>query len=428
LWLLALTVFISTPRKSSLFNEWYVRDTSKKIRAVKNAKAKAGERMSPLPPYGYRKDPGNPKRLVVDEESAAAVKRIFQLCIDGYGPAHIAAKMNDARLLIPSAYKYEHGIASKPRPNTDPNLWHPKTIHRILDAPEYLGHTVNFKTFTKSYKDTKTHRNPPEKQLVFENTHPAIIDQDTWDTVRKIRQHKRRSTKYGFPGLFPGVAFCVDCGSRLYYHTAKVKEKLVGSYSCSGYSKAYRTCTAHYITEKALEEAVLSQLRMLARFAIEDEHSFAQNIMEQSRQEAERDLAGKKKKLTKKNIRIGEIDALFERLYEDRVAGHLTDERFSRMSARYEAEQAGLREQTVTLEREIAAHVNEAHNVDKFIALAREVVEFPQLTTEIVNKFINRIDIHNPDNPHSKKNRRQRIDITYSFIGPVNIYDVMTPA
>ena len=225
----------------NLFNEWFVRNTSKKIRAVWQAKGKSGERLAVIPLYGYSKDPDNPKQLVIDEESAAVVQRIFRLSVEGFGPAQIARMLNGEHILNPSSYKYEHGILKKARPCKDPYFWNTTTVHKILDAPEYLGKTINFKTWTKSYKDKTIHQTPPEKQLVFEDTHPAIIDMETWEIVRKVREHKRRAPRYGNPGLFSGVAYCSDCGAKLYFHTRSIKNKwgtrYEGSYSCSEYRK-----------------------------------------------------------------------------------------------------------------------------------------------------------------------------------------------
>jgi len=199
-----------------LFNEWYVRNTSKKIRAVFQAKGKDGERLAVIPPYGYRKAEDDPKQLEIDEESAAVVRRIFRLSVDGQGPAQIARLLNSEHILNPNAYKYEHEIIKKARPCRDPYFWNTTTVHKILDAPEYIGMTVNFKTFTKSYKDKKQRLTPPEKQMVFEGTHPPIIDAETWEIVRRMREHKRRTPRYGNTGLFTGSAYCSDCGAKQY--------------------------------------------------------------------------------------------------------------------------------------------------------------------------------------------------------------------
>jgi len=225
------------------FNEWYLKSTSQKIRAVKQTQGKSGERRAVIPPYGYRKAEDNNKQLVIDEESAAVVRRIFRLSVEGNGPMQISRILNSERILNPSAYKYEHCIMSKPRPYKDPYFWNATTVHKILDAPEYLGQTINFKTWSKSYKDSHSRLNAPQNWYVFENTHPAIIDQETWDIVRRMRKHKRRAPRYGEAGLFTGVVYCSDCHNKLYFSTREIWNKArtisryEGSYSCSVYRK-----------------------------------------------------------------------------------------------------------------------------------------------------------------------------------------------
>ena len=253
--------------------------------------------------------------------------------------------------------------------------------------------------------------------MVFKNTHPPIIDEATWEVVRKTRQNKRRPIKYGLPGLFIGTLFCSDCGNKLYFHTAKVGEKLIGSYSCSEYRKIKKRCTAHYITEKSLEEAVLTHLRLIISIALDDEHKFAESMMDKSRRDVEKGLDEKKKILRKHRQRAHEIDSLFERLYMDNVNGKITDERFEKMSGNFEQEQTGLKETVEALEKEIANQENQAINVDRFLVMAREVAEVKELTPAIVNRFIQRILVHDPEVPRARKNRDQRIEIVYNFIG-----------
>jgi len=414
----------------NLFNEWFVRNTSKKIRAVWQAKGKSGERLAVIPPYGYRKDENNPKQLVIDEESAAVVRRIFRLSVEGYGPAQIARTLNAEHLLNPSAYKYEHGIMQKARPCKDPYYWNTTTVHKILDAPEYLGQTVNFKTWSKSYKDSKPRLNPPEKQMIFENTHPVIIDPETWEIVRKVREHKRRAPRYGEPGIFSGAAYCSDCGNKLYFHTrivwnkAKTQSRLEGSYSCSAYRKGVqyqegRACTCHFIREAVLEEIVLEELRELLRFVSRHEKRFVRLVMDKSAQEQKRETAAKKKAAEKNRRRIAEIDTLIERLYVDNVSGKVTDERYEKMSAKFEAEQAALIETLDLLETEIAEQDNQAAGVDRFLDTVRRYTEIETLTPAIVHEFIDRIIIYEPE--QARGNRRQKVEIVYHKIGKIDL-------
>lgn len=413
----------------NVFNEWFVRSTSKKIRAVWQSKGKSGERLAVIPKYGYRKDPEDNKRWILDDEAAEVVKRIFRLNVEGYGPAQIARMMNEAHLLNPSAYKYEHGILKKPRPCKDPYYWNTTTIHKILDAPEYLGHTVNFKTYTKSYKDNKCRFNASEDWLIFEDTHPAIIDGETWEIVRKMRQHKRHTPRHGIQGLFSGMVYCSDCDSKLYYSTreiwnkAKTQSRLEGAYSCSVYRKQTqyqhkRSCTAHYISEVSLGQLVLEELRELLSFASRYEKQFVRLVMDKSVQEQKRDMSAKKKAAAKHRQRIEEIDGLFERLYVDNANGKITDERYEKMSVKFEAEQAELKEVVTALEQEIAEQERQSVNVDKFLKVVRRYTEIEELTPAIVHEFIDRIVIHEPE--QARGDRVQKVDIIYNNIGAVD--------
>jgi len=310
----------------------------------------------------------------------------------------------------------------------DPYFWNSPTVHKILDAPEYLGQTINFKTWTKSYKDNKCRFNPPENQLVFENAHPAIIDDETWDIVRKMRQHKRRVPRYGNPGLFSGVVYCSDCDAKLYFHTRALKTqsgtRYEGAYSCSEYRKevqyqGQRRCTCHYIREKLLEQLVLEELRDLLSFVTRNEKRFVRLVMDKSKQEQNHELAAKKKTLAKHRKRIGELDTLIERLYVDNVNGKVTDERYEKMSAKFEAEQAGLTETLDVLESEIAEMDGQAVNVDKFLDMVHRTTEIEKLTPTIIHEFIDRIIIHEPEG--TRGNRRQKVEIVYNRIGKIDL-------
>ncbi len=415
-----------------LFNEWFVRNTSKKIRAVKQLQGKAGERLAVIPPYGYRKAGDNPKQLEIDEESAAVVRRIFRLSVDGLGPAQIARQLNGENLLNPSSYKYEHGIMSKPRPCKNPYFWNTTTVHKILDAPEYLGKTINFKTWSKSYKDNRPRLNAPENQLVFDDTHPAIIDEETWAIVRRMREHKRRTPRYGENGLFSGSVYCSDCGAKLYFHTrivwnkAKTKSRLEGSYSCSEYRKDVqymdekRLCTCHFIREAVLEEVVLQDLRDLLAFVTHNEKRFVRLVMDKSAQEQKRETAAKRKALAKHRQRVAEIDKLIERLYVDNASGKVSDERYAKMAGNFEAEQAALIQTVDALEAEIAGQEETADSIDKFLATVRRyTTEIDKLTPAIVHEFIDRIIIYEPE--QARGNRRQKVEIVYHRIGKIDL-------
>jgi hypothetical protein len=403
---------------------------------VKQAKGKAGERLAVLPPYGYRKAEDKHKQLVIDEESAAVVRRIFRLSVDGHGPAQIARMLNGEHLLNPSAYKFEHGILSKARPCKDPYYWNTTTVHKILDAPEYLGITINFKTYSKSFKDNRSHQNPPEKQLVFEDTHPAIIDIDTWEIVRRMREHKRRSPRYGDNGLFSGTVYCSDCGAKLYFSTrviwnkARTQARYEGAYSCSEYRKdvqyqnTSRACSCHYIRESALEQLILDDLRELLQFIKRNEKQFVRLVMDKTGQELKKEAVAKKKALTKTMKRIEELDRLIQRLYIDNVNGKVNDERYEKMSSNFEEEQTALTESACLLESEIRQQEESADGIDRFLGTVRKyTTEIEKLTPAIVHEFIDRIIVHEPTS--ARINRRQKVEIIYHRIGKINLEELL---
>ncbi|MDR0862297.1 MAG: DUF4368 domain-containing protein, partial [Oscillospiraceae bacterium] len=340
--------------------------------------------------------------------------------------------------LNPSAYKHEHGILKKPRPMKDPYNWNTTTVHKILDAPEYLGITINFKTYSKSYKDKRSRMNPEENRLVFEGTHPAIIQSETWEIVRRMREHKRRAPRYGNPGLFSGAAYCSDCGGKLYYHTreiwnkARTQVRYEGSYSCAAYRKdvqyqTERLCTCHYIREIQLEQLVLDELRELLSYAARDEKEFTRRVMEQSRTEQADGAAAKLKAAKEQRRRVNELDTLFERLYEDRAAGKITEERFEKLSAKYEDEQAALKERLTAAEREIADAERRTANTDRFLELVRRYTAgIEKLTPAIVHEFIDKVIVHEPES--KRKNREQKIEVIYNNIGALCLSDTVENA
>jgi len=332
----------------------------------------------------------------------------------------------------PNTYKYEREILKKARPCKNPYFWNTTTVHKILDAQEYCGVTVNFKTFSKSYKDNKARLNPPEKQMVFEDTHPPIIDAETWAIVRRMREHKRRTTRHGESGLFSGSAYCSDCGAKLYFHIRQVwnREKTQshneGSYSCSEYRKDSqylsneRKCTCHYIRESILEQLVLDDLRELLTFVSKNEKRFVGLIMDKSRQEQTRETTAKKKTLAKQRRRIEEIDMLIERLYVDNANGKVPDDRYEKMYSKFESEQTAPIQAHEALETEIGVQEEAVDSIDKFLTtVSRYTTEIEKLTPAIVHEFISKIIIHEPE--QARGNRRQKVDIIYHRIGKIDL-------
>lgn len=397
----------------NIMNEFHAKNTSKKIRAVVQAKGKSGKRLGVIPPYGYRKDENG--ALIIDEVSAKVVQRIFAMYVSGVNAGTIASTLSSEHLLIPSAYKYEHGIVSKPRACKDPYFWNATTIHKLLDTQEYLGDTVNFKTYSNSYKDSKSRENGKENRLIFKGTHPAIISEETWEIVQKMRGHKRRYNSYGKQGLFSGTLFCSDCGEKLYFNISRTPSKLVNQYSCSTYRRAQGKCTAHYIREDTLAELVLTDLRKLLGFVRRYEKQFVRLVMDRSLTEQNREMQSKRKSLDKLNKRVAEIDTVIENLYIDKANGKISEERFDKMADRFEAEQAELKTQVDTLQADLSELEQESVNVDKFLAVVRKYTEVKELTPAIIHEFIDKIIIHQPDSP--RKNRVQKVEIIYNNIG-----------
>jgi len=404
----------------NIINEWYARDTSKKIRAVKHSKGQAGEPMSSNPPYGYMKDPENPKHFVIDEEAAEVVRMIFQLCIDGKGPSQIAKILEQDKVLTPTHYEISKGRKAITRPPKDPYAWCDPIIARILDRMEYIGHTVNFKTYKKSYKQHKKLHNDPDKWLIFENTHEPIIDESVFETVQKLRENKKRPTRLGEIPMLSGLVVCADCGSKLYYHRGKNRTRDEEHYCCSKYRHRTDACTAHYIRSVVLEKLVLENMRRVIGFVTQHEERFLQKIMDNSVQERKQVMAVKQRKLIAAKSRIQELDLLFKRIYEDNFKGKLSDDRFIKLSAEYEAEQKDLQSTAAALEMELSEQEKQTVNVDRFVKMVRKHVGMKELTPELLHEMIEKIVIHAPDKSSGK--RTQQVDIHYSFgIGIIDL-------
>ena len=293
----------------NIINEWYAKDTSKKIRAVMKSKGEAGEHLCTNPPYGYRKDPENKKRWIIDPEAAEVVKRIFALCLDGYGPSQIARILKDDKVITPTIHFQQTGRATRNAPPDNPFNWTGDTIADILERPEYQGHTVNFKTYKQSYKSKKTCNNPEEKWLVFENTHEAIIDADTWARVQELRKNKRRPTRTGKTNMFSGIVRCADCGEKLYYCTSRNFEARQDHFVCStSRLKGKEVCATHFIRAVVLERGVLAHMRMTIACVANHEEQFRKAMGAKQKAEAKRELAAKRRQLTQAERRIEELD------------------------------------------------------------------------------------------------------------------------
>lgn len=403
----------------NIINEWYAKDTSKKIRAVMKVKGNAGEHLTTNAPYGYMKDPANPKQWVRDNDAANVVYDIGLYVMDGYGPSQIARLLKQRKILTPAAYYESKGINCNVKPQDDPYGWNASTVAHILDRwREYLGHTVNFKTTKKSYKSKKKIQNPESEWVIFENTHEPIWTESIADAVRLARQTRRRPTKMGEMGMFSGMMFCADCGSIMYQCRATGFRREQEYYLCAGYRKSRDICgSTHSIRTVILEELILQNLCKVVSYAREQEDQFVKMVMDMDEKERSKGLAKKKKLLIDAEKRISELDRIFKHLYEDNITGKLTDERFKKLSADYEAEQAALQTQANSLREEIQEEESKCANVERFLSIVRKYTEIPELTPHILHEFVEKIVVHAATDPHSKTNRKQEVDIYYKGIG-----------
>jgi DNA invertase Pin-like site-specific DNA recombinase len=400
----------------NIINEWYAKDTSKKIRAVFRNKGMSGQRLSGVPPYGYIK--GESGQLLIDEETAPVVKMIFQLCVEGNGTGKIARILQEREIPTPGTIRFQRaGLTGKYHPDA-PCSWRNETISGILAQDAYLGRTTNFKTYKPSFKSKRTVFNPPEKRVTFENTHPAIIDLDTWEIVQKNRAQRRRPMKCDIVDKFSGLVVCYDCGQRLYHSWEASRPHEQESYICGTYRKRGKPCTAHFIRVVVLETLVLQNLQRIVAYAQEDEDEFVRRVMENKLAVQRTEQEQSKRKLEKQQRRITELDAIIQKLYEDNVKGKLTDERFAKLSATYEAEQAELERSTESLQNIVEAAEMQSVNIKSFLKIVKKYTEPTELTPQLLHEFVDKIVVHEADK--SSGHRIQRIDIHYNFIGEID--------
>lgn len=409
----------------NIINEWYAKDTSKKIRAVMKVKGNAGEHLTTLAPYGYMKSPENKKRWIKDPETAQVVYEIGLYVMDGYGPTQIAKILKARKILTPAAYYASIGRETNVTPNADPYAWHARTVAEIMDRwREYLGHTVNFKTRKKSYKSKKKLYNPESEWVIFENTHEAIWTEAIADAVRLARETRRRPTKMGEMGMFSGMMFCADCGSVMYQCRATNFRPEQEYYLCAGYRKSRDICgQTHSIRTVILQELILDNLREIVSFATKSKEEFVRMVMDADVKQRNKDLAKRKKTLSDADKRIAELDKIFKRLYEDNISGKLSDERFQKLSADYESEQRELQALAAVARKEIEAEESKSANVDRFLSIVERYTEIPELTPCILHEFVEKIVVHAASDPKGK-NRTQEIDIYYKGIGALDISKV----
>ena len=408
----------------NIFNEWLVRDTSKKIKAVKRSKGMSGKPITSKPVYGYLMD--EDENFIIDEEAAPVVRQIYSLCLAGNGPTKIARMLTEQQIPTPGTLEYRRtGSTRRYHPGYECK-WATNTVVHLLENREYTGCLVNFKTEKPSYKLKHSIENPPEKQAVFENHHEPIIDRETWERVQELRKQRKRPNRYDEVGLFSGILFCADCGSVMYQQRYQTDKRKQDCYICGSYKKRTADCTAHFIRTDLLTAGVLSNLRKVTSYAAKHEARFMKLLIEQNEDGDRRRNAAKKKELEATEKRIAELSAIFKRLYEDSVTGRISDERFTELSADYEAEQKELKERAARLREELSKAQEATANAEKFMNVVRRHTTIEELTPTLLREFVEKIVVHESvalDGKRRGKLRRQEIEIYYSFVGKVELPD-----
>ena len=397
-----------------LFNEWHAKNTSDKVRRVMQSRGNAGIPLTTNPPYGYTKAPEDKNKWIVDEPAAKIVRRIFQMCVSGLGPTQIAKRLKAEQ--VPTPTEYWRSIGKKCGPGTErPCGWCSRTVADILDRQEYVGDTVNFRSFSQSFKQKKRLDKPQEEWKIFPDTHPAIVDRETFSLVQNLRQHRRRPTRTGIVSMFSGLLYCADCGSKLGYSATNNYKREQAFFFCSAYRGNSDVCSAHFIREKVVEELVLEGLQRLLWYIQVYEKWFAQEQMERFGLQEKKALTAKRRELDKAKVRVVEIDQLIQKSYEDMSKGLLSEERFATLTVSLETEQKQLKAAIPEMEANLDATTDKAADLQRFIERARQVTRLTKLKPEIVHEFIDKIVVSQPVKVDGK--RHQKVDIHYNTIG-----------
>ena len=413
----------------NLFNEWYPRDTSKKVRVVFRQKGTSGKHLG-KPPYGYRTDPADKDHWIIDEDAAPVVKRIFDLAIDGKGPEQIARILEKDKVLTTKAL-YAKQSENHPDPKKRkkmperPYHWIGQSVAGILERMEYTGCTCNFKTYSKSYKLKKRIPNEPENMFYLPDTQEAIVSQAQFDRVQELRKNKRRPAKAERQGLFSGLLFCADCGGKLNFVTSKSFEGKQDHYVCNHYKSNRGTCTAHYIREDTLRDIVLERIRAVNEYIRNDVDGFQEEWLQCRRTDQERSIRDDKKRVEQAKKRLADLDVIISRLYEDHVLGELSKDRYQKMSAGYEEEQERLKLEIEVIEEWVEQREEMNDGLDAFIALTQKYVDVQELTQTIVNEYIKKIVVFAPDKSSGK--RQQKVKIYFNFVDEIEIPVISEP-
>jgi DNA invertase Pin-like site-specific DNA recombinase len=418
-----------------IMSEWYARDTSKKIKAAFKTKGQSGKPLTGKPPYGFIKDPNDKNRWLVDPEAAAVVRRIYDLIADGKGAEEICRMFHREKIERPSYYSAKRGLinSDKALEADDPYVWRTTVIRGIVARQEYLGHTVNFRRSKPSYKSKKLVVNPQEDWLIFENTHEPIVDKKTWDLAQRVRQTVKRTDTTGEANPLTGLLFCSDCGGKLYNHRSKIDH-----YTCPGYTLGRQRfqenhCTAHYVSTELVREVILYVIKNTIGYAREREAEFVEKVRDMYSLRQGETAKTYTRQIAKNERRIAELDKLFTNMYEDKVSGAISAERFAQMSGGYEREQAGLKAQNETLQSELAAFKTDSMRAENFLALVRRYTRVEALTNAMIYEFVDKIIIHEcvwseqDETNRRKGTRTQKIEVFLKYIGDFNAPDMRSP-
>ena len=409
----------------NIMNEWYLRDLSRKQRTAIRVKGESGKPTTNSAIYGYKKLPGDKYTWHIDEEAAAVVRRIFQLTIEGKGPYDIARILFDDKVETPAVYfgKQNKGIWKSKEEFPNPYNWSGSVVVGILAKPEYMGHTVNFRSHKQSYKDRTAIKIPQEEWLIFENTHEAIVDKETWELAQKLRKTPRRIDTWGEANPLTGLLYCADCGAKMYNHRSKGGTENTpypsDFFDCSTYTLAHQkhdtACCGHYISTKALRSLILETVRAAATYAISNQEEFAAKVRAVSELRQKEAAKDTKRRLNRDRKRIDELDNIIKKLYESFAVGRITDERFDTLLVEYEAEQKELQASVKADEERLSVFEEDTARVEQFMELAKKYTDFSELTTPMINEFIEKIIVHAPEKLDG--DRVQEIEIYLKFIG-----------
>lgn len=406
----------------NIMNEWYARDSSRKIQAIFKARMQEGKRVSPSVPYGYRRNPDDKQHLIIDPEPAAVVRRIFKLVLEGNGVNRIADILYADKILIPSAYAEKYYPENQHSKSFhDPIRWTNQTIIHILEKREYMGHTVLGKTISESYKTKKRRKATEDELMIFENTHEAIIDEETWNNVQRLIETKRRPKKNGAPPCrLSGLLYCADCGSKLSHrYNSRNKYDADNSYGCSSYRQYTRNCTMHYIRVSVVEKLILETIREVSAYALSNEKEFVKKVREASDVQQEATMKEYRRRLGKAKRRHEELDDLVKKLYESFATGKIPEKHFDRLLSGYDAEQTALEAEMQELQTGLDRYGADSVRADRFLELVKRYTDFSELTTPMLNEFIEKVVVHEADK--STGDRVQKVDIYLNFIGAFTV-------